>query len=173
MRHEPALVDRIAREAAAEMIVDAALANASERELHRREAAVVLRAFARAPQKFQHHRLRKFWCAAYAAVNRVDYAQELISSAVEVSRSNHDAALRLGARHQPRHQRAAVLLYAFWVFAEHALDLTQEVDERRLPVTGGVGKVSAAPERLSVRGEEHRQRPAAVLTEVVQSRHVD
>ena len=59
------------------------------------------------------------------------------------------------------------------VFAEHALDLTQEVGERRLPITGGIGKVSAAPERLSVRREEHRQRPAAVLTEVVQSRHVD
>src|SRR5262249_25674439 len=173
LRKEPLLVDRKGREAATEMIVDAALENASERELHRRETAAVVRAFAGAPQKLQHHRLRKLWRAAYAAVDRVDYAQELVSSAVEVGRGNHDAALGLGARHQPRHQRAAVLLHAFWVFAEHALDLTQEVDERRLSVTGRIGKVSAAPERLSVRGEEHRQRPAAVLTEVGQSRHVD
>src|SRR5262245_1074377 len=169
MRHEPALIDRIAREATTEMIVDTALANASERELHRRETAGVVRAFARAPQKFQHHRLRKFRRAAYAAVDRVDDAQELISGAIEVGCGNYDATLGPRAGHQPCHKRAAVLLHAFGVLAEHALDLAQEVDERRLPVTGRIGKVSAAPERLSVRGEEHRQRPAPVFTEVMQS----
>ena len=55
MRNEPALVDRIPREAASEMIVDAALANASERKFHRRETSIVVRALARTPQKFQHH----------------------------------------------------------------------------------------------------------------------
>ena len=37
MRHQPALVDAVAREAAAEMIVDAALGDVSQRELDRRE----------------------------------------------------------------------------------------------------------------------------------------
>src|SRR5260221_2736794 len=107
MRHEPTLVDRIAREAAAEMIVDAALANASEREVRRRETSAVVLAFPRAPQKFQHHRLRKFGRAAYAAVDRIDYAQELISSAVKVGCGNHHAALGLCAGRQLRHKRGS------------------------------------------------------------------
>src|SRR5436309_5285057 len=54
MRREPALVDGIAREAAAKVIVDAALAHARERELHRTEIASVAQALAGAPQKFEH-----------------------------------------------------------------------------------------------------------------------
>ncbi len=53
VRHQPALVDRIAREAAAEMIVDAALAHALKRMLHRFEEPDVAAAHAGAPQHFQ------------------------------------------------------------------------------------------------------------------------
>ena len=36
-----------------------------------------------------------------------------------------------------------------------------------------LGEVGAAPERLGVGGEEHGERPAALLAELVQRRHVD
>src|SRR5216683_2141419 len=44
MRHQPALVDRIARETSAEMVVDATLANAVKREFDRTEIALVVQA---------------------------------------------------------------------------------------------------------------------------------
>ena len=47
MRHQPALVDRIAREAAAEMIVDAALADALERDARRSRRSARRRCAAR------------------------------------------------------------------------------------------------------------------------------
>ncbi len=53
MRHEPAFVDRIAREAAAEMIVDAALADMVERNLDGGEIARLAGAQARSPQQFE------------------------------------------------------------------------------------------------------------------------
>ncbi|HEY4748132.1 MAG TPA: hypothetical protein VIH38_11215 [Steroidobacteraceae bacterium] len=49
MRHQPALVDRIAREAAAEVIVDAALRHAVEGELDGLEKTRVVAAHAGAP----------------------------------------------------------------------------------------------------------------------------
>src|SRR5207247_2690435 len=82
MRREPALVDRIAREAAAEMIVDAALADALEREVDGREVARLAGALAGPPQKFEQHRLREFGRAAHAAVDRIDQAADLRRRAI-------------------------------------------------------------------------------------------
>ena len=69
MRHQPALVDRIAREAAAEMVVDAALAHALERVLDGLEEALVAGAQPGPPEHFQDRRLRKLGRAAQAAVD--------------------------------------------------------------------------------------------------------
>ena len=82
-------------------------------------------------------------------------------------------ALGAGALGQTRHQRAAVLLDALWVLAEDALDLAQEIDEGRFAVARGLGEIGAAPERLAIGREKHGERPAAVLAEVMQRRHVD
>src|SRR5438034_9066357 len=60
MGRKPALVDRIARKTAAEMIVDATLADALESEVHRTEIPRLAAAHAGPPQEFQHHRLREF-----------------------------------------------------------------------------------------------------------------
>ena len=94
MRHQPALVDRVAREAAAEMIVDAALADALERELDQREIA--LRRSVRWPARHRNSSiigLRKFRRAAHAAMHRIDQAAELLRGAVELRRADHDPAL--------------------------------------------------------------------------------
>ena len=186
MRHQPALVDRVAREAAAEMVVDAALADPLERDLDCREVARPLPSLPRLrgrvreggslpgpPQKFEQHRLREFRRAANAAVHGVDQAAELLRRAVELVGSDDDLAFwrrRLG---QPAHQRAAVLLDALRLLAEYTRDFAQNVDEGRLAVAAGFRKIRAAPERLAGGRQEHGQWPATMLAHQVQRRHID
>ena len=98
MRHQPALVDRIAREAAAEMIVDAALADVVERDLDGGEVARFAGAQARAPEKLEQRGLRKFRRAARAAIDRIDDAAELARGVVELGRADRDGALPARAR---------------------------------------------------------------------------
>ena len=74
---------------------------------------------------------------------------------------------------EPLHQRGAVVLDLLRLVAEQPRDLAQHVDKGRLAVARGVGKIGAAPDRLAVGGEKHGQRPAAVLAEMMQRRHVD
>ncbi len=173
VRHQPALVDRVAREAAAEMIVDAALADALERQLDRPEVALLAGALARPPQEFEQHALREFRRAADAAMRGIDQAAELLRGAVELVRSDDDLALRRRGLGQPLHQRGAVLIDALRLVAEHARDFAQHVDESRPAVAALLREIGAAPERLAVGRQEHGQRPAAVLAEQMQRRHVD
>src|SRR5262245_5902410 len=173
MRHQPALVDRVAREPAAEVIVDAALADALERDLDRREIALLAGALPCPPQEFEQHAVREFRRAAQAAMHGIDQAAELLRSAVELSRPDDDHALRRGGLRQPFHERAAIMLDALRLLAEHARDLAQYVDERRLAITAGLREIRAAPERLALRRQEHCERPAAMLAHQVQRRHVD
>src|SRR6516164_5806377 len=163
MRHQPALVDRITRETSAEMVVNAALANAVKREFDRTEIALVVHALPGAPHELEHHRLRKFRRATHAAVDRIDHAGDLACRAVELGHGDHDAPFGPRALREARHQRAAVLLHALRVLAEDALDLAQEIDEGRLSIARSLGKIGAAPEWLAVGGEKHRERPTAVL----------
>ena len=72
MRHEPALVDAVAREAAAEMIIDAALGDARERDVHRFERIGEPIANAAPPQEAEELRLREFRRAPDAAIHRID-----------------------------------------------------------------------------------------------------
>src|SRR3954447_3210169 len=103
MRHQPSLIDRIPREAAAEMIVDTALADALERQLDHREIALLPRAQAGAPEKFEHHGIRKFRCAAQAAIDRIDGAAELLRRAVELFPAHDDLVLGASSLSEPRH----------------------------------------------------------------------
>src|SRR5262249_45932318 len=81
MRHQPALIDRVASEAAAEMIIDAALRDALERELDRVAVARLAGALAGTPEKLEQHRLRKLRRSAGAAVDRVDDAAQPLRGA--------------------------------------------------------------------------------------------
>src|ERR1700745_1158271 len=91
MRHQPALVDRIARETSAGMAVDRALADAAKRELDRAEIALVVQAQSGAPQELEHRRLRKFRRAAHAAVDRIDHAGDLAGRAVALGAGDYSA----------------------------------------------------------------------------------
>ena len=173
MRHEPFLVDAVAREAAAEMIVDAALRDLRQREVDRLERMRQPEAEARAPQKFEELRLRKFRRAPDAAMHRIDRLhqprRELGEHRLWRRRARIVPALRL----EPVLQHVGILPHLVLLVAIDARDFIQYTDECRPAVALLLGEIGAAPERLGVRGEEHGERPAALLAELVQRAHVD
>src|SRR5260370_28756818 len=57
--------------------------------------------------------------------------------------------------------------------AKQASDFSQHVHKAWSTVARGLGKVSAAPDRLAIAVEKHGQRPPAVFAKMVQGRHVD
>ncbi len=74
VRHEPALVDGVAREAAADVIIDAALADVAQRVDDGCLRRVVAVADGAAPEQPEETPLRKLRCAVEAAVRDVDRA---------------------------------------------------------------------------------------------------
>ena len=92
MRREPALVDRVAGKAAAEMIEYAALADVVERDLDGGKITRFAGAQPGAPQELEQRRLRKFRRAAGAAVDRIDDAAELARGIVEFGDADRDGA---------------------------------------------------------------------------------
>ena len=173
MRDEPALVDRIARETAAEMVVDAALADVMKRNIDGAEIAGLAGAQAGAPQKFEQCRLRKFRRAARAAIDRIDDAAELLCGVVEFGGADRHPARLARRAFEPLHQRRAVLLDLLRLFAEQPRDLAQHIDKSGPAVTRRWRKIRAAPDRLAAGRQKHGQRPAALLAEMMQRRHVD
>jgi len=173
VRDQPALVDRVAREAAAEMVIDAALRDALKRQLDRVEIARLAGALPGAPEELEQHRLRELGGAAGAAMDRIDDAAELLGGAVELRPADHHPALRPRGFGKPRHQGRSVLLDRLGVVAEDARNVFKHIHEGGLAVAAGLRKIRAAPERLACGREEHRQRPAAVLAHEMQRRHVD
>ena len=83
MRHEPAFVGGVARIAAAEMIIDAALAHAIERQHHQRADLGVAGAQRRAPQQFEDGGIGEFRRAANAAMRLIDNAGGTCGKIVE------------------------------------------------------------------------------------------
>src|SRR5439155_23784750 len=94
MRHQPALVCRIAREAPAEMIVDAALAHRDERLGDRVAVRRLAAALPSMPQQLEDPGLRKFRGSADPAMKLIDLAQQPLGDAVELLRPDRAAALR-------------------------------------------------------------------------------
>src|SRR5262249_13756770 len=92
MRHEPLLVHRVTGEAAAKVIVNAALAHAGERMLDGLKKADVVGAKAGTPQHLQNGRLRKFWCAAHTAVDGIEHIADLHCDGCEFLQSNRRSA---------------------------------------------------------------------------------
>ena len=72
-----------------------------------------------------------------------------------------------------RDDGALIGLDFFRLVADDAGDLFQYGDEAGSAEALGLREVSAAPERLALWGQEHRQRPAALLAEGVERGHVD
>ena len=83
MRREPARIGRIARKAAAEMVVDAALRDRRQCARHSLAIRLAAGALPAAPQQFEDAALREFRRMPDAAVQRVDLTQQALGDAVE------------------------------------------------------------------------------------------
>ena len=173
MRHQPAFVDRIAREAAAEMIVDAALAHALERVLDGLEKSRIAGTQASPPQHLQDRRLRKLRRAAQAAVDRIEHIADLPRGGVKLAHADRHLARGPRLLGEPRQQRHAVLLDPAGFVAEQPRHLAQHIDKGRAAETALFRKIRAAPHRLAGGGEKHRHRPAALLAQQMQRAHVN
>src|SRR5207248_6392523 len=75
MRREPARIGRIARKAAAEMVVDAALRDRCQRADDGLTIGLAAGALPVAPQPFENDAFREIWSVPDAAIPRVDVAQ--------------------------------------------------------------------------------------------------
>src|ERR1700674_847600 len=109
MRDEPLLIDRIARETAAEVIVDAALANALKRMFDDGKEERVVAPSARAPEKFVHRGIGKLRCAAQAAMHRIECAGNLLRKAVKFGRADHRTTFGPRGLRKPLHTPPAIL----------------------------------------------------------------
>ncbi len=173
MRHQPALVGRIAREAAAEVVVDAALADALQRVLDQPEVTLVAGPQPGPPDQLVDRGVGEFRRPPHAAMGRVEHPAEPLREAVEFRAADRDLALRPGTRLEPLHQRVAILADLRRLLAKQPRHLAQHIDEGRPAVARGLREIRAAPERLALRSQEHRQRPATLLAQMMQSRHVN
>src|SRR5262249_12337637 len=112
--------------------------------------------------------LRKFRRASDAAMGRIDELEQTPRKICErrVARDRVGTAL-IEFRREPALQRVGVLPHLALLLAIDARDLLQHSHESRAAIARLFRKVGAAPERLCVRGEEHGERPAAMLAELV------
>ncbi len=89
------------------------------------------------------------------------------------AQADHDLAGRPRLLGEPRHQGVAVLADAVGLVAKQPRDLAQHIGERGAAVARFLRKIRAAPHRLALGRQEHRERPAALLAEQMQRVHVD
>src|SRR5581483_7758426 len=108
-----------------------------------------------------------------APVTRTEHVADLASVAVKLAGTDRDLAGRLCALRKAPEQRRAILSDALRLFAKQPRHLTQHVDKSRTAVARLLRKISTAPNGLARGREKHGQRPAALLAQRVQRRHVD
>ena len=132
MRREPALVDRVAGKAAAEVVVDAALADVVERDLDRSEEARPLLSLPRWRERVGRGLRRparqsssnRAACGNFGAPRVPPLTGSIRPPSCSAALSSSAApmtALPFGRAvvGEPRHQRCAVLLDLLRLFAEH------------------------------------------------------
>ena len=173
MRHQPQGVDRIAREAAAEMVVDAALADVGERVDDRLPHGGIAAGASLAPEELQQGRLGEFRCAAEPAMDCIKCLSE--PGRGSVGETFGERAARVGPREALQRilERAGVAVDLVALLAPDLADAVQHVRQARPAVARFRWEVGAAPERLAGGREEHGERPAALLAEQGQGMLVD
>src|SRR5262249_24073335 len=158
------LVDAVARETSAELIVDSAFGHLAKREGRGIERGLFSERGIAPQEKLDRVGMRKLRCAREAATARIHGADGVVGGFVErITAEFFDAgaAARLHAREGGAKLRAllADVVGMLVVEGAHAL---QQLDEGWHSVLGDVREVRSAEERELVRREEHRERPAAV-----------
>ena len=130
-------------------------------------------ALAGAPQELEHRALRKFRRAAEPAMDVIERAADRSRRGVELVRADHHLAGGPRLRRQRLHQDIAIVRDALRLVAEQPRDLVHDIDEAGPAIARDLGEIRAAPHRLAVGREEHGERPAALLAERMERRHVD
>ncbi len=144
-----------------------------ERHLHRFERIGEAIAETGAPQEAEELGLREFGRAPDAAIDRIDRLQH---SGAEIGKCGIARWLGGGARWcglKLRPQRIGVLPDLVGLLRVDARHLPQDLHEGRAPEARVFGEIGATPEGLCVGGEEHGERPAALLAERMQRAHID
>src|SRR5262249_25057336 len=156
-----------------EMVVDAALAHAFESVFDRLEKAWIVGTKSRTPQHFENGGLRKLWCAAQAAVDRIEHIADLHRGRSELLYANRDLAGRACLVGESRKQDRTILFDPVRLFTKQPRNFTQYIDEGRTAEARIFREICAAPYGLGLRREKHGQRPAALLAEKVERIHID
>ena len=174
VRDEPDRVGRVPVEAAAQLVVDAAVGHLLEVEAGDRLGLGVAAGHP-AEQELDGHRLRELRGAAPAAVDPVEAAVDPGRGLVEErtrrvvgGRAGVDALLLHERRDQPRPRRFELVA----LLAPGARDALEHLAEGRHPVARLVRVVGAAVERPAVGRQEDRHRPAALPGHRLDGAHV-
>src|SRR5579872_6047636 len=174
MRHEPALIYRIAVKAAAQLIVHAAFGHLAERDRHHVECFLVARAGIVAQQEIMHRRARKFWRAAEPAQLRIEHPAECMKGMICYSRIKRGIA---GGDSRLPLKLAENLIAGFdntvAVLSPGARDMFEYRAESRPVVPIVRREISAAEKRFSIRRKPDRHRPAAAPGCGLHEHHID
>ena len=173
VRHEPARVRRVAGEAASEVIVDAALAHVPGSQHDRVLELGAPTAAVGSPQKVERRDVWKLWGATEAAEMRIDVAEYASRDIVGALPRDLLARRRLRQRLERGGQRLAVLVQFFRLAGVGVVDGAQHVAKPGSAVPRGGRKVRSTPEGLSRGGQEHGQRPAALLAHEGERKLID
>ena len=171
VRDKPDLIDRVAREATTQVIIDAALAHVGERQvdglLELRKSGVGIRT----PHQLDDRHVRELRCARQSAVEYVELLAEALHGRVQCHRIKL-RAWPVGLEHalQACADGLRILRDLFAVLAIQPRDFLQHVLERRLAELGFGRKVRAAPVWIALRRQEHGQRPATLFAHHVERR---
>ena len=174
MGHEPAGVGGVPVEAPAQLIADPAVGHLVERELDRRGGPFVA---GRHPpeQVLECHRLGELRRAAPRTVAGIELGIEGPVDGFEEVAVDGDLAARCDARllDERRDQPLPGGQHVTALGRPRLRHALEDLPERRHPVPRLVGVVGPAVERLSVRCQEHRHRPATAAGHRLDRRHVD
>ena len=173
MRRQPNLVGGIAREPAAQVIVDAALAAVVQGQRHRLAELGPVMALVGLPQKLKRRRLGKLRRALGAALNKIDVLENHRRRLVQPVHGQPAAAFRHSQLGQFPAESGGVI-HDLGIFGPEGLgDALQEIGKARTAVTRRRWKIRAAPKRFGVGRQEHGQRPTPVLPHHAQRRLVN
>ena len=166
--HEPFLVDRVAREATAEMVVDATTGHRVERRRDDDLCVFLWSPLIGAQHEIEAHRRRKLRRSAEATPHRIERTGELLHRLVELSHSRQ-AGRRFDLRRPTDRvaERLDVLLNLVLPVHPDVVDRSHEAQEVRLR------EVGAAVERMAVGREEDRHRPTTAAAHRLHRVHVD
>ena len=124
------------------------------------------------PEEAEEARLGKLGRAVGAAARGIHEGEEAFGGLVQKVAIEHDGGAGAGLL-KVGHQRGGIGGDGGGVVAIYPGDFAEHVDKGGPAEARGLGEIGAAPDRLAGGGQEHGQRPAALLSGGVKRGHVD